>query len=309
MPRLSESMEEGTILRWLKTAGEEVARGEDLVEIETDKTTLTHASEAAGVLTIVAPAGETLAVGTVIARLEPLEAVGRLAVPPASPRTGGLKGGLSELEPSRLRQSLVRRVAEAKATIPDFSVRAEADVEEALAAPGAPAFDDLVIKACGLALREHAVVNGPHRDGQIQLHGRVNVGVTVPVGPDLVTPTILDADVLSLAEIGARRAQLEALARDGSITSPDLAGATFTVASLAAEGVSGFAGVITPGQAALLSVAVPIARPVVRDGAVAVRRIAELTLVADHRVVLPADAAAFLGRVRALLAEPGALDR
>ena len=287
MPRLSESMEEGTILRWLKTAGEEVARGE-------------HGPALGAVF---AAAG----VGTVIAGLEPLETVGQLAVASPGPRTGGLKGELRALEPSRLRQSLVRRVAEAKATIPDFSVRVEADVEDALATAGAAAFDDLVIRACGLALRDHAVVNGAHRDGQIELHGRVNIGVAMRVGPDLVTPTILDADVLSLAEIGARRAQLEALARDGSITSPDLAGATFTVTSLAGEDVSGFAGVITPGQAALLSVAAPIARPVVRDGEVVVRRIAELTLVADHRVVLPADAAAFLGRVRALLAEPGAL--
>src|SRR4051794_30118479 len=122
MPRLNDSMEEGTILRWLKTDGDAVARGDELVEIETDKSTVVYAAEAEGVLHVVAAVGETLPIGAVIARLG-----GEALPPPAAPaqtvapRTPGAKGEVTVVEPSRAHGVVARRMAESRATIPGFT--------------------------------------------------------------------------------------------------------------------------------------------------------------------------------------------
>src|SRR4051794_8116407 len=123
MPRLNDSMEEGTILRWLKTDGDTVAGGDELVEIETDKSTVIYAAEAEGVLQVVAAVGETLPVGAVIARLG---AEAPVAPPPApapatTPRAPGAKGETSIVEPGRAHGAVARRMAESRATIPDFT--------------------------------------------------------------------------------------------------------------------------------------------------------------------------------------------
>src|SRR3954468_18069329 len=115
MPRLSDSMEEGTILRWLKSEGDQVARGEELVEIETDKATLPYESDLSGRLHILAAAGETLPVGRRIATIA--AANGDQPAPPAA-RTGKAKGDTAVEELSRGQQLVARRVAESRATIP-----------------------------------------------------------------------------------------------------------------------------------------------------------------------------------------------
>src|SRR3954470_19414844 len=126
MPRLNDSMEEGTILRWLRTDGDAIARGDELVEIETDKSTVVYAAEGEGVLHVVAAVGETLPVGAVIARLggEPIAPVA--APPPGraparAPRAAGAKGEVPVVEPSRAHGVVARRMAESRATIPDFT--------------------------------------------------------------------------------------------------------------------------------------------------------------------------------------------
>src|SRR5215211_3062588 len=205
MPRLSDSMEEGTILKWLKSDGDEIKRGEELVEIETDKANMTYESDLDGVLKIVAQEGDTLAVGETIARIgedaggdeqaeepepareeqeqepEPARAdVPRaeetapeeapaaeeapkreVAKPVASADTG--KGETTVEELTRLQQTIARRMAESKATAPEFVITCEVDMEDAVAfrrqlkaASGenpAPSFNDFVVKASALALR------------------------------------------------------------------------------------------------------------------------------------------------------------
>ena len=425
MPRLSDSMEEGTVLKWLRTTGEEVRRGEDLVEIETDKATMTFQADADGRLEILAGEGDTLPVGAPIARLgdagpapplvapaaavqgtppivaapgvphasapepsvapaaderiraspiarriagergvdlgavtgtgpggrivradvEGHEPADRLDVeghdpadrppivaaapsappPPPTPAptpaagAGGAKGEVTVQEPTRAQQVVARRMSSSKATVPEFTLSAEIDMgrcvelrERLRAIAGdrpVPSYNDLVVKACGLALREHPRANGSWRDGRFELYSRVNVGVAVAGDGVLVVPTVVDADLRPLAEIADDTRRLAQRVRDGLVTPPELAGATFTVSNLGMFGVRSFTAVINPPQAAILAVGAVTARPLVRDGAVVAGHAMDVTLACDHRILYGADAARFLARVRELLEEPLALLR
>jgi pyruvate dehydrogenase E2 component (dihydrolipoamide acetyltransferase) len=470
MPRLSDTMEEGTILRWLKGDGEQIARGEELAEIETDKATMTYESDQQGILEILAPEGATLAVGEVIARVgdgatltgdaatgddaarddaagsdtagdaaagsdtiaaEPpvtqpaAEAEqrsessapagerasasgtgadgeqekattaaaahgegqdGRVKASPLARRIAGesgidlheltgsgpggrivkddvtqavdagagvgadvatgaqvdtatesvatAKGQTTDVELTRTQQTIARRMAESKATIPDFALvidvdmnacvelRAElkriahpenASAEPAGAAKGAserlkpPTYNDMVVKACALALREYPSANGSYRDGRLQLHSRVNVGVAVAAANALVVPTVFDADEKSLGEIARETHALAERVRSAAITPPELGGGTFTVSNLGMYGVKQFTAIINPPQAAILSVGAVEQRAVVRDNQVQARQTMTLTLVCDHRILYGAEAAQFLERIRELLQTPSAL--
>jgi pyruvate dehydrogenase E2 component (dihydrolipoamide acetyltransferase) len=420
MPRLSDTMEEGTILRWLKDDGEQIARGEELVEIETDKATMTYESDQAGVLHVLAPVGATLAVGEMIARVgdagektddepasrpaggvrdgataaeEPhspsaspadrsqravtadgervkasplarriasesgidLHGVtgsgpgGRIVKadvlsPAGAPASGGAetpplaasgaadvmtaKGETSTVELSRTQQTIARRMAESKATIPDFTLQSDVDMEacvelrtelkrlaqaQGTTAPGtppsleAPTYNDMVVKACALALREHPRANGSYRDGRLQLYSRVNVGVAVAAEDALVVATVFDADEKSLGEIARETRALAERVRAGTVTPPELGGGTFTVSNLGMYGVSNFTAIINPPQAGILSVGALAPRAVVHDGQVVARNAMTLTLACDHRILYGAEAAQFLARVRELLQTPSAL--
>ena len=440
MPRLSDSMEEGTILRWLKGEGDEVRRGDELVEIETDKATMTYEADQDGMLSIVAPEGTTLAIGEVIARIgegtghgnggdrampaqpAPVEAppaevaVGERTLEPAmgapaSPQaptdggrrvkaspvarriareagvelatlrgsgpggrivkadveaaaragaaapivepqapvtpakapvgepqapigappapvptptppatTGGptAKGETRVEELTRAQEVVARRMAEAKATVPEFTLQAEIDMERAVearaqlkAVAGAdgivPTYNDFIVKACARALRERPRANGAYRDGRFELYSRVNVGVAVAAEDSLVVPVVFDADQRSLGDIAAATRALAARVRAGTITPPELSGATFTVSNLGMYGISSFTAIINPPQAAILAVGSLEPKAVVRDGAIVVRHVMPVTLACDHRILYGADAAEFLARVRTLLEHPAAL--
>ncbi|HEU0318516.1 MAG TPA: dihydrolipoamide acetyltransferase family protein, partial [Solirubrobacteraceae bacterium] len=326
MPRLSDSMEEGTILRWLKSPGDEVSLGEELVEIETDKANMVYEAPAGGTLVeTLAREGDTLPIGQVIARVgeagekpsgdgatarpeaesapqatpegaptprsakaeaaeEPspsgpaqempsgdgrvkasplarrmasergldLEALsgsgpgGRIvkadveramaagpapAAPavseapppvatPAEPTPGArerpetAKGAVTYEDLTKLQQTVARRMAESKATAPHFQLSAQIDMSRPVAARArikaeasegevVPSFNDMVVKACAIALREHPRANGAYRDGRVELYSRVNVGVAVAARDALVVPTIFDADLKGLRQIAS----------------------------------------------------------------------------------------------------------
>jgi pyruvate dehydrogenase E2 component (dihydrolipoamide acetyltransferase) len=418
MPRLSDSMEEGTIIKWLKAEGDEVARGDELVEIETDKATMTYEADSDGVLQIVAAEGDTLPVGEVIARLngageatevrrqasegepepdaaggasgvgrqasegEPEPAAqaepepepepapppsaaesdggervkaspiarrmarekglelsslrgtgpgGRIvkadvesaapaapqAAPAAAPEPAAATGkGESELvELTRTQQLIARRMAESKATVPDFALNMDIDMEAAVAmraqlkkvAEVVPSFNDMVVKASALALREYPRANGSYKDGRFELHGRINVGVAVAAQDALIVPTIFDADRKSLGEIARVARELAGKVRDGTIAPPELSGGTFTVSNLGMYGITSFTAVINPPQAAILAVGAIERRPTVVDGEIVPRHRMAVTLACDHRILYGADAAEFLARVRDLLESPAAM--
>jgi pyruvate dehydrogenase E2 component (dihydrolipoamide acetyltransferase) len=436
MPRLSDTMEEGTILRWLKREGEPLRRGEELVEIETDKATMTYESDQDGVLEIVAAEGDTLAVGELIARVggadgaptgatalgqadgapsvqqadgeatpaaasareEPAPQAGpgsgtgpeggrvkasplarriaresgidlrtlsgsgpggrivradvldperapaatataTAAAPAPAPaeaasieeRVATAKGRTTIVDLNRTQQTIARRMSESRATIPDFTLQVEVDMEECVRlrtelkrlsrpapsaepargatpeAPDAPTYNDMVVKACALALREHPRANGSYRDGHLELHERINVGVAVAAHDALIVPTVFDADEKSLGEIARETRALADRVRAGTITPPELGGGTFTVSNLGMYGVRSFNAIINPPQAAILSVGSMEQRAVVREGELTTGHTMAVTLACDHRILYGADAALLLARIRELLERPAAL--
>jgi pyruvate dehydrogenase E2 component (dihydrolipoamide acetyltransferase) len=479
MPRLSDTMEEGTILSWLIADGEHVRRGQELVEIETDKANMTYESDQEGVLKTIAAEGDTLPVGAAIAHIgahngaddpdasgstiaknddgpasrpagvrtvgevpdgdvspsaasspkvfgaQDTQGSGRLRAsplarriarekeidlntvtgsgpggrivkadvqgagvqgagagppssagpPPAedatstpgaavtgpggaravaldagrpsadagasSPSAAGpadvmtAKGETTVVELSRTQQTIARRMAESKATIPHFALQSDVDMEACVAlrselkrlAPqphesasaggegteATPTYNDMVVKACALALREFPRANSSYRDGRLQLHSRVNVGVAVaadgdePTGGALIVPTVFDADQKSLGEIARETRALASRVREHSITPPELGGGTFTVSNLGMFGVSAFTAIINPPQAAILSVGSLAPRAVVHDGEIVARNTMTVTLACDHRILYGADSARFLARIRELLETPAAL--
>jgi pyruvate dehydrogenase E2 component (dihydrolipoamide acetyltransferase) len=459
MPRLSDSMEEGTILQWLKEVGDEIAVGDELVEIETDKANMAYESDIAGTLTeVLAKEGETLPVGAPIARVgdpgvddggspagpvgagdsddpspagpataggpppPPVAKASSEAVSPAAPpagedtqtdesqepqvaspakpqpqeqsaervkasplarrlakekglelsqlsgsgpggriikvdveraaaSAGGAVDGGVEDDPARsappsgatgpaddapspeaakaetakgqvtyqdltkLQSVVARRMAESKATAPHFYLEIEIDMDKAVKirkklksavreGEPVPSFNDMVVKACALALREFPRANGAYRDGRFELYSRVNVGVAVAAQGALVVPTVFDADRKGLQQIAIESRTLAQRVRDGQITPPELSGATFTVSNLGMYGIDVFAAVINPPQAALLAVGAIAERPAVRKGSLTTANTMWVNLACDHRILYGADGAEFLARIRSLLEEP-----
>jgi pyruvate dehydrogenase E2 component (dihydrolipoamide acetyltransferase) len=237
--------------------------------------------------------------------------------PAPAARGGDAQTGRGESETrelTRLQQTVARRMAESKATAPEFVLQAEVDMEEAVAlrkqlkaAAGerpAPSFNDLIVKAAALALTEFPRANGSYRDGKFELYSRVNVGVAVAGQDALVVPTVFDADRKSLGEIARETRSLAEKVRDGKITPPELSAGTFTVSNLGMYGMDRIVPVINPPQAAILGVGAMSPQPVVVDGEVTVRARMALTLVCDHRILYGADAAEFLSRIRERLENP-----
>lgn len=235
--------------------------------------------------------------------------------PIARPSDGGTaKGEATIEEPTRAQAQHARRVAESRATVPDLSLTTRVDMEAALTlraelSPPLPSCEDLVVKASALALRESPRANGAYRDARFERYARVNVGLTMVAPDSTVTPVIFDADTKSLAEIAADTVALVHRARQGAITQPEVSGGTFTVSSLGEFGVTHFAAVLNQRQAAILALGAVEPRAVVRDGEVVARRVVDITLSCDHRILQGADAARFLRRIRELLEQPTLLTR
>jgi pyruvate dehydrogenase E2 component (dihydrolipoamide acetyltransferase) len=230
-----------------------------------------------------------------------------------SPETA--KGEVSYEDLSKLQSTIARRMSESKATAPHFYLEAEIDMSRAVEARArlkasagegevVPSFNDMVVKACALALREHPRANGAYRDGRFELYSRVNVGVAVAARDALVVPTVFDADRKGLRQIATESRALAQRVREGTITPPELSGGTFTVSNLGMYGIDNFSAVINTPQAAILAVGAIKERPVVRDGELTSAQILYVTLACDHRILYGAPAAEFLARVRTLLAEP-----
>jgi pyruvate dehydrogenase E2 component (dihydrolipoyllysine-residue acetyltransferase) len=236
--------------------------------------------------------------------------------PAAAPPSAGPDGGRGtvDLAPlSRIQQTVARRMAESRATIPEFTLFRDVDmgacVELRAQLKGlsetAPSYNDMVVKATALALRGHPRANAAYRDGGIEVYGRINVGIAVAREEGLVVPTIFDADTKSLGEIARESRRLAEAVRDATITPPELAGGTFSVTNLGMLGIDAFTAIINPGQAAILSVGRMAKRPVATaTGDLTVRDVITLGIVADHRVLNGADAALFLASVTELLEQP-----
>jgi pyruvate dehydrogenase E2 component (dihydrolipoamide acetyltransferase) len=235
------------------------------------------------------------------------------AAPEPERAEAGPKGEAEIQELTRLQQTISRRMAESKATAPDFYISLTVDMTQAVelrkrlkeVADPAPSFNDMVVKAAATALTEHPRVNGAYRDGKFELYENVNIGVAVAAQDALVVPTVFNADQKSLGQIAKdARAVIEKV-RDKTVTPPELSGGTFTVSNLGMFGIEFFSAIINPPQAAILTVGKLEKRPAVdASGRIVAQDQMTLSLVCDHRILYGADGAQFLARVKELLEQP-----
>jgi pyruvate dehydrogenase E2 component (dihydrolipoamide acetyltransferase) len=225
----------------------------------------------------------------------------------------GAKGDVDVEELTRLQKTVSRRMAESKATAPDFSIALTVDMTAAVElrerlkeiSDPVPSFNDMVVKASANALREHPRVNGAYRDGKFELYDRVNVGIAVAAMDALVVPTVFDADKKSLGQIARDAREVIGKVKEKTVTPPELSSGTFTVSNLGMFGIEQFTAIINPPQAAILTVGKLDKQPAVDDkGKVVARDQMVLTLVCDHRILYGADGAQFLARVKDLLEQP-----
>jgi pyruvate dehydrogenase E2 component (dihydrolipoamide acetyltransferase) len=228
----------------------------------------------------------------------------------------GARGDVDVHELTRLQQTVSRRMAESKATAPDYTLTVDVDMTLCVElqnrlkdqAEHPPSINDMVVKAVANCLREHPRVNGAYRDAKFELYSRVNVGIVVNANDALVVPTIFDADSKSLGQIARDAYELTEKVRQGEIRPPEVAGGTFTISNLGMYGIDEFTAVINPPQAAILTVGALKQRPAVDEkGRIVPRDQVRLSLSCDHRILYGADAAAFLADVRELLEQPLAL--
>jgi pyruvate dehydrogenase E2 component (dihydrolipoamide acetyltransferase) len=229
--------------------------------------------------------------------------------------TGASEAGVGDavvVPMTRLQRTIARRMTSAKSEIPDFATDAEVDMgavaslREELKRDErfVPSYNDFVVKACALALREVPQLNASLGDDAFLLHQRVNIGVAVAARGVLVVPTVFDADRASVEEISASVASLAVKVREGSIAPAELAGGTFTVSNLGMYGVQRFTAVVNPPQAGILAVGAVEERVVAQGGRPTVRLRMNVSLTADHRLVYGADAAEFLVALRGALEGP-----
>jgi pyruvate dehydrogenase E2 component (dihydrolipoamide acetyltransferase) len=391
MPRLSDSMEEATVTRWLKRPGDAVAKGEELVEVETDKATVVYEAEIAGILEeILVDEGGTAQLGAPIARLRtaggtaatapvaapappPVEVTaaaptvverpakenraratpvarrlasdlgvgldgiagsgqgGRIVgrdvrnaqtaapkaaapVAAAAPAEAGGRGAVEELLQTATQRTIAQRMSESRTEIPEFTLEAEIRMGAAAALRNqlktigrepVPSYNDLIVRAVGLALRDFPALNASSAPGKTLQYERINVGVAIDAGDALLVATILDTDKKSIFEIATESRRLAERGRTRSLSADELANGTFTVSNLGMFGVRRFQAVINHPQVAILAVGEVAPHPFAdASGAVTARTTVDVSLSCDHRAVYGAEAARFLQRLRQLLENP-----
>src|SRR5258706_1259173 len=410
MPKLSDTMEEGTIVEWKKSSGDEVHKGEVLAEVESDKATFDLEAEDDGTLEILVEKGVPAKIGAAIARIgaggaarvaekkapppkaepnqeakpKPQPVSEEPAPPPARPREQPSRGDgqaaaaaevkasplakriaeemgvdlraisgtgpdgrivkedvlaaapaaartdrrrpespaapagpeVEVIEPTRMQATIAKRMAEAKATIPNFNVTVEARVDEAVklrqqlkeSVPGAEkvTMTDLLMRACALALRKFPEVNSSWVEGRFQRKRSINIGLAVPPsqGLGLLVPVVHDVDRKDLVEISIESRQVIERARSGRPGEHDLTGATFSISNLGMYGVDEFVAIINPPESAILAVGAIKDVPVVEDGRIVPGKVMRMTLSVDHRVFYGATAAQFMAEVKRLIENP-----
>jgi pyruvate dehydrogenase E2 component (dihydrolipoamide acetyltransferase) len=407
MPRLSDTMQEGTITHWLKKPGDEIKKGEVVAEVETDKANMEIESFSAGILEQilvnegdVAPIGQPIAIlgtgahvqskgsvaetkaapeqkqqvvvshanvagegqvstseqngngrgeaikssplarrmaeehGIDLAQLKGTGPAGRivrddiedyLEKRSSTPATNGatpiaesptqptaVSDDADIVKLTTMQKTIVRRMTEAKQSVPHFYVSNDIDLTDALAirqklnanlGEGGVkiSVNDLIVKACALALEKFPEVNGSYKDGQFILPKHINVGIAVDVPGGLLVPVVRDANLKGLRTIARESKALGAKAQSGKLAPADLDGGTFSISNLGMMDVTEFVAIINPPQSAILAVGATRKTFVPIDNQPVVRDIMHVTLSADHRILYGATVARFLQEVKRLL--------
>jgi len=403
MPRLSDTMTEGTVAKWLKKVGETVDEGDILAEIETDKATMEFESfhqgtllyigveegNSASVDAILAIIGEkgtdvsafaeslkTQAAAPVVAEVkknvapaaspapvtqttqQPVAVVktqntGRIVASPLAEKlaaekninlshlqgtgeggriikrdienyTPGAAAGsqmpfvpagqesFEEIPNSQMRKVIARRLGESKFTAPHYYLNVEFDMDNAIAfriqynsIPDTKiSFNDIVVKATALALKEHPQVNSQWFDDKIRKNHHVHIGVAVAVEDGLLVPVLKFADEQSLTQIGSQVKDYAGRARNKKLTPEEMDGSTFTISNLGMFGITDFTSIINQPNSAILSVGAIVQKPVVKEGNIVVGNTMKLTLACDHRTVDGATGALFLQTLKGYIENP-----
>jgi pyruvate dehydrogenase E2 component (dihydrolipoamide acetyltransferase) len=407
MPRLSDTMTEGTVARWLKKVGDSVKEGDILAEIETDKATMEFESFNAGtllyigiqegqsapidsVLAIIGPAGaditgiaENYVKGSPEKSTMPIEpqkseapaqqvtksSNERIFISPLARKIAEEKGidiekisgsgengrivkadvenfkmvispsvaidipmnkeenvAYSEVRPfvpagekyieevknSQMRKTIARRLSESKFTAPHYYLTIEIPMDHAMTSRETinsmhnikVSFNDMVIKACAMALKRHPKVNSQWKEEITIVNHHVHVGVAVAVEDGLVVPVLNFTDQMTLTQIGAGVRDLASRAKTKKLQPSEMEGSTFTVSNLGMFGISEFTSIINQPNSAILSVGAIEEKPVVRNGQIVVGHTMKVTLACDHRTVDGSTGAQFLQTLRTYLENP-----
>ncbi|GEQ85580.1 dihydrolipoamide acetyltransferase component of pyruvate dehydrogenase complex [Patiriisocius marinistellae] len=407
MPRLSDTMEEGTVASWLKQEGDAIEEGDILAEIETDKATMEFESFHSGtLLKIGIQEGETAKVDALLAIVGPKgtdvsgitetkstpkketpkkeekstdkkqekkddkkdenKEASKTSKPSSSsssssnkrifasplakkmaedkginlaqvngsgengrivktdienyqPSAGGAASytpvgteSFEEIKNSQMRKTIARRLGESKFTAPHYYLTIELDMDNAIASRTAInsdpdvkiSFNDMVVKACAMALRKHPQVNSQWTGDNTRIAKHIHIGVAVAVDEGLLVPVLKFADQMTFSQIGANVKELAGKARSKKITPQEMDGSTFTVSNLGMFGIKEFTSIINAPNSAILSVGAIIQKPVVKNGAIAVGNVMTVTLACDHRTVDGATGAKFLQTLRNYIENP-----
>jgi pyruvate dehydrogenase E2 component (dihydrolipoamide acetyltransferase) len=224
------------------------------------------------------------------------------------------RGQSTSVDPTTAQQTVARRMSESKATAPEFFVETEVDMTTAVAyreqlrsmVTPLPSFNDFVIKASAQALRQYPNVNAAYKDGHFEQYSDVNIGMVVSAVELLAVPTLFNVDQKGLAQIAHEAQQLSEAVRTRSIQPSQMSGGTFSISNLGMYGVDRFTAILNPPQAAILAVGAINRRAVIaEDGmSLVIRQIMNMTLTCDHRILYGAEAAEFLGAIKAWLESP-----
>ena len=417
MPRLSDTMTEGTVATWLKKVGDAVAEGDILAEIETDKATMEFESFNEGTLLYIgiqegntAPVDSLLAIigpaGTDIAGIAENYTAGGAATAPeasgpaaeeskeapaaakatettadtssnggrilASPlakkiasdkgiqltqvKGSGENGRIvksdienftpaaqaqpaaktdakqettaapaapkvfvpagevftEEIKNSQMRKIIAKRLAESLFTAPHYNLVIEVSMDDAMASRATintvpdtkVSFNDMVIKACALALKKHPKINSQWKEDAIIINHHVNIGVAVAVEDGLVVPVLKFTDAMSLSQIGASVRDLAGRAKNKKLGPQEMEGSTFTVSNLGMFGITEFNSIINQPNSAILSVGAIVEKPVVKNGQIVVGNTMMLSLACDHRTIDGATGAQFLQTLKQYIESP-----
>lgn len=413
MPRLSDTMEEGTVASWLKKVGDDVEEGDILAEIETDKATMEFESFYNGKLLFIGiQEGESSPVDAVLAVIGPegtdVDAVlsnksggakksvskntekeeekssvasdnnevsksvadgERIFASPLAKKIAADKGidlakvsgsgdngriikkdienytpsaspapvaapsvktenaiasqpvsmalpsgeeGTEEVKNSNMRKAIAKALGNSKFNAPHFYLTIEVDMDNAKASRAQinslpdtkVSFNDMVLKACAMALRKHPQVNTSWNGDTTKQHKHIHMGVAVAVDEGLVVPVVKHADLLGLTQIGSAVKDLAGKARNKKIAPSEMEGSTFTVSNLGMFGILEFTSIINQPNSAILSVGAIVEKPVVKNGEIVVGNTMKLTLACDHRTVDGAVGAQFLQTLRYFVENP-----
>jgi pyruvate dehydrogenase E2 component (dihydrolipoamide acetyltransferase) len=217
-----------------------------------------------------------------------------------------------EIPNSNMRKAIAKNLAKSKFTAPHYYLNVEFDMDNAIAfrtqynsIPDTKiSFNDMIVKACALALRQHPQVNSQWFDDKMRMNNHVHIGVAVAVPDGLVVPVVRFANEQSLPQIGAAVKDYAVRARNKKLTLDEMEGSTFTISNLGMFGIESFTSIINQPNSAILSVGAIVEKPVVKNGEVVAGNTMKLTLACDHRTVDGATGAQFLQTLKGYIENP-----